>query len=70
MLEELLKETEKMLNFEDVRELLKVSTRSLRRYIADLELPHTKVGNILLFDKAQVQEWMDAHKGEDGKYHL
>ena len=63
-------ELDKMLTIKDVTTILDVHERSVRRYIADGNLPHIKVGKVLYFDRAELMDWIITHKADDGRYYL
>lgn len=44
----------------ELAEKVGVSMRTVQRWIAETDIPHRRVGGIIRFKLAEVDEWMDA----------
>lgn len=42
---------------EDVAEHFGVSTRTVRRWLRSTEIPHRRIGSVIRFNLAEVDEW-------------
>jgi excisionase family DNA binding protein len=49
---------ERYMNANQTAEYLHVSIASIRRYVRDRVVPYSKVGNRVLFDREQVDQWI------------
>jgi excisionase family DNA binding protein len=47
-----------VLTFEQAAAFLQVSTRTLRRWVAEKRLPFAKVGGLLRFRRSALLEWL------------
>lgn len=48
------------LTVDELAEELKVSVRTVRRWLADTDVPHRRAGTVVRFKLAEVDEWMAA----------
>jgi excisionase family DNA binding protein len=46
----------------EVAELLKVSEKTIERWIKNNNMPHSRVGNTLRFDQEEVESWFKSQK--------
>lgn len=51
---------EPLMEPEEVARLLKVSLRSIYRYVADSSIPHIRVGGNLRFRRADIDQWLES----------
>jgi excisionase family DNA binding protein len=49
----------RLLNIDELAEQLGVTTRHIRRLVAEKRLPYLKVGKFVRFDPAEICEWLD-----------
>lgn len=52
------------LTAEQLAERIGVSVRTVRRWVADTDIPHRRVGDVLRFVFEEVDEWMKARTPE------
>ncbi|MDA8045683.1 MAG: helix-turn-helix domain-containing protein [Actinomycetota bacterium] len=51
-----------LLTIEQLAEQLATSIRHIRRLVAERRVPYIKVGGLVRFDPAEVQEWIDQRR--------
>jgi excisionase family DNA binding protein len=49
----------RLLNIDELAEQLGVTTRHIRRLVAEKRVPYLKVGKFVRFDPAEIGEWLD-----------
>jgi excisionase family DNA binding protein len=49
----------KLLTIDELAERLDVSTRHVRRLVAEKRVPYLKVGKFIRFDPAEISAWLD-----------
>jgi excisionase family DNA binding protein len=50
------------LNVEDVSKMLNIAKSTLYNYIRNNQIPHIKIGGIILFSKSDLLLWLDTKK--------
>jgi excisionase family DNA binding protein len=50
------------MSVEECAEILRVSTQTLRRWVATHRIPHLRVGRTVRFDPTDVRRWIEARK--------
>jgi excisionase family DNA binding protein len=53
------------LNVEDVSKMLNISKSTLYNYIRNNQMPHIKIGGIILFSKSDLFSWLNSKKVEE-----
>ena len=51
-----------LVDIDAVAERLGVRVRHIRRLVAERRLPHYKVGGLLRFDLAEIEEWLASRR--------
>jgi excisionase family DNA binding protein len=51
-----------LLNVGDVSKMLNVAKSTLYNYIRNNQIPHIKIGGIILFSKSDLLLWLDTEK--------
>jgi excisionase family DNA binding protein len=49
---------EEMLTAKELQQLLKISTKSLYRYVQQGRIPYVRIQSMVRFPKSQLQEWI------------
>jgi excisionase family DNA binding protein len=50
------------LNIEDVSKMLNIAKSTLYNYVRNSQVPHIKIGGIILFSKSDLFSWLDSKK--------
>lgn len=58
----------RLLNIDEVAAHLGVTTRHIRRLVAERRIPYLKVGRFVRFDPAAVAVWLDGARREPGDF--
>jgi excisionase family DNA binding protein len=51
-----------LIDIEAAAELLSVSVRHVRRFVAENTIPYLKIGGSLRFDKEELRNWIDQRR--------
>jgi excisionase family DNA binding protein len=51
-----------LLNVDDVSKMLNIAKSTLYNYIRNNQIPHIKIGGIILFSKSDLLLWLDTKK--------
>ena len=56
---------EKLLSVRSVAELLQIKEQTVRKWVADMQIPHLRLGRTIRFRKTEVLQWLEnnAKKG-------
>lgn len=52
------------LTVDELADEVKVSVRTVRRWLAETDIPHRRVGTVVRFKLAEVDEWMQSRQSE------
>jgi excisionase family DNA binding protein len=51
-----------LLTIDQLAEQLGITTRHVRRLVAERRVPYLKVGGLVRFDPAEIRSWIDANR--------
>ena len=51
-----------LVNIETVSRALGISTRQVRRFVAQDQIPFVRVGHLIRFDPKELSQWLDARR--------
>ncbi|MDA8061599.1 MAG: helix-turn-helix domain-containing protein [Actinomycetota bacterium] len=52
----------RLLTIDQLAEQLGITTRHVRRLIAERRVPYVKVGRLVRFDEEEIKAWLDEHR--------
>ena len=52
-----------LVDIETVASSLGISLRQVRRFVAEGRIPYVRVGHLIRFDPAELNDWIDARRG-------
>jgi excisionase family DNA binding protein len=52
-----------LLDIEMLANSLGISTRQVRRFVADGRVPFIRIGHLIRFDPEEISEWIEDHRG-------
>jgi len=61
---------DKLLNIEEVAEILCVKPATIYGWVSEGYIPHIKLGRLVRFDKVEVIDWVQNHKVKGRKTRL
>lgn len=58
-----------LVDIQSVSSSLGISTRQLRRFVAQAQIPYVRVGHLIRFDPDEVNRWIDERRSRQWRQH-